>query len=160
MSGLDVVRKNGEWYVTLGKKNDIINILPPYNGVGDHLIFKLSEETYFRRDDCEFYNTLRSDSFTYIEWLMHNKRSYYIGSCWYHLNAMRNGTYEKILNAMSKYPNSFCEVHDFGKKNYLSQLLPQMDKSMFVPYQNSLFQFIHQVLYRDLTKYLYIIKNI
>lgn len=160
LSGLDVVRKEDNWYVTLGKKNEIINILPPYNGVGDHLIFKLSEDTHFRRDDCEFYNTLRSDSFTYIEWLVHNKRSHYVGSCWYHLNAMRRGTYEKILKAFDSYPDSLCEIHKFSKSRYLKQILPLMDKSMFVPYQNSLFQFIHQVFYRDLIKYLFVLKNI
>lgn len=160
LSGLDVVRKDAKWYVTLGKKNDIMNILPPYNGVGDHLIFKLAEDTHFRRDDCKFYNTLRSDSFTYIEWLEHHKRRHDIGSCWYHLNAMRYGTYAKILKSMEEFPDSFCEVKQFSKKWYITQLLPKMDKSMFVPYQNSLFQFIHQVFYRDLTKYLYILKNI
>lgn len=160
MSGLDVVRIDKEWYVTLGMQNNLINILPPYNGVGDHLIFKLTENTHFRRDDCKFYNNLRSDSFTYIEWLEHNKRAYSIGPCWYHLNAMRPSIYEKVVMIMKENPKYFCKVYDFSKKRYITQLLPLMDKMMFVPYQNSLFQFIHQVFYRDLTKYLNILKNL
>lgn len=160
MSGLDVIHKGKDWFVTLGKKNSIMNILPPYNGVGDHLIFKLEEDTHFRRDDCKFYNTLRSDNFTYIEWLEQHKKSHYVGACWYHLNAMRSGTYERLIDALHEYPESVCEVHKFSKMDYMFQVLPKMDKSMFVPYQNSMFQFIHQIYYRDLTKYLYILKDI
>ncbi len=161
LSGLDVFRGNDKWYVTLGKTNSVINILPPYNGVGDHLIFKVTTGSYFRRNDCSFYNKLRSDSYTFIEWLVHDGgREYAIGTTWFHVNSMRNATRSRLTKAMEAYPDAFIETEQFIASNYNSVIKPRMDAEMVVAYQNRLFQFIHQLGAHEITQYLHQLINI
>lgn len=143
LSGLDVVYDNG-WLVTIGKKNNIINILPPYNGVGDHLIFKVTDEVYYRPDDCPFYNKLRTDSFTMIERFVCNDKAYTVGVFWFHLNAMRNNVRQKVKGAIKEYPNSVMTLETFSESDYDKDIEPCIDREMMLPYQRSMLQFIHQ----------------
>lgn len=145
LSGVDVY-KDDSWYVTLGLKNEIINILPPYNGVGDHLIFKVGPDTYYRRDDCEFYNSLRSDNYSLIERFVYNQGNIFnIGTCWYHINSLRNNVKSRVKLAKDKYPYAFIPIDDFVKMNFNSEVYPLIDKSMMVHFQSSIFQFAHQM---------------
>lgn len=154
LSGVDVF-KDKEWYVTIGLKNPINNILPPYNGVGDHLIFKVGEDTYYRPDDCKFYNNLRSDSYTLIERFEHAQGNpITIGICWYHINAMRESVASKVLAAKNKYPDYFVPVNKFVNSDYNKDIEPMEDKQMVVLYQNILFQFVHQFNAFEIKKYL------
>lgn len=160
LSGVDVVLLD-KWYVTLGRKNDVVNILPPYNGVGDHLIFKVSPNTYYRPDDCKFYNELRSDNYSYIEWFEHDGgREYSIGPCWFHINSMRKSAYFKIKEVISKFPDSIMPISVFAKSDYNSVVKPLMDKAMYVQYQDNLFQFIHQLDSHDIIDNIEIINSL
>lgn len=160
LSGVDVF-KDKEWYVTVGLKNPINNILPPYNGVGDHLIFKVGKDTYYRPDDCEFYNNLRSDSYTLIERFEHAQGNpISIGICWYHINAMRGSVAPKVLTAKDKYPEFFVPINEFVNSDYNKDIEPMEDKQMVVHYQNILFQFIHQYNAFDIKTYLNKLNNI
>lgn len=143
LSGLDVVF-NEKWLVTIGKKNDIINILPPYNGVGDHLIFRVTDEVYYRPDDCQFYNSLRSDSYSLIERFVCKDKSYNIGIFWFHLNGMRNNVRNRIKEAVGKYPDYVMPLDSFSKSDYDKDIEPLIDRGMMLTYQRSMFQFIHQ----------------
>lgn len=144
MAGMNVV-KNEDWYVTLGKKGTDVNVLPPYNGIDDHLIFKMTENVYYRRDDNKHYNMMRGDSFSYIEWFMHDGgRHLYIGPCWFHINAMRSNTYPKLVKKMQECPLAFCSIEKFLKMDYTSQLLKMMDDEMLTLYVKDSFQFVHQ----------------
>ena len=67
LSGLNVYCNTQNWYVTIGKCTKYINILPPYNGTGDHLIFKATDNTFYVPFDSESYNLQRSEKFTIIE---------------------------------------------------------------------------------------------
>jgi hypothetical protein len=160
LSGVDVF-KDKDWYVTVGLKNSINNILPPYNGVGDHLIFKVGEDTYYRPDDCQFYNNLRSDSYTLIERFEHAQGNpISIGICWYHINAMRNSVGPKVLAAKDRYPDYFVPIYKFVNLDYNKDIEPMEDKQMVVHYQNILFQFIHQYNAFDIKTYLNKLNNI
>ena len=143
LSGLDVVY-NGSWLVTIGKKNEIINILPPYNGVGDHLIFKVTADVYYRPDDCQFYNSLRSDSYSFIERFVCKDKNYHIGVFWFHLNGMRNNVRKKVIEAIGKYPGSVMPLDVFSVSDYDKDIEPFIDRKMMLTYQRSMFQFIHQ----------------
>lgn len=160
MSGVDVVRQDKEWYVTMGKRNDIINILPPYNGVGDHLIFEVSEKTYYAVDDCEFYRKLRSESYSLIERFVCPFKSYYAGLFWYHLNAMRDNVKERVAEARKVYPDYFVSVEKFVNLDYDKQISPKMDKEMVVPTHSWQFQAIHEFDSNEITKNIHLIKNI
>ena len=143
LSGLDVVYSD-KWLVTIGKKNDIINILPPYNGVGDHLIFKVTDEVYYRPDDCQFYNSLRSDNYSYIEQFVCSDKDYCIGVFWFHLNGMRNNVRTRVLKALDKYPEYKMSLESFSKSDYDKDIEPLIDREMMLTDQRSMFQFIHQ----------------
>lgn len=143
LSGLDLIY-DGEWLVTLGKKNEIMNILPPYNGVGDHLIFKVTEDVYYKPVDSKFYQILRSDNYSLIEHFVCNERSYKIGVFWFHLNGMRLTVKDKIKKAIKKYPKSVMPLDEFSKSNYNESIEPIIDREMMLPHQRSMFQFIHQ----------------
>lgn len=160
LSGLDVVYDD-KWLVTLGKRNDIINILPPYNGVGDHLIFKVTDEVYYRPDDCQFYNKLRTDSYSLIERFICKDKSYNIGVFWFHLNGMRNNVKNKVVQAICKSPNSAMPLEEFSISDYDKEIEPKIDKEVMLTYQRSMFQFIHQGeahLLKLQSKYLAIVK--
>lgn len=159
LSGLNIVY-NSQWCVTLGRKKNIINILPPYNGVGDHLIFKVTNKVYYISDDCKFYNRLRSDSYSLIERFVCKERSYNAGVFWFHLNAMRNNVKEKVRKATTESPRTVMPLEEFAKSDFTKDIEPRIDKSMMPTYQRSMFQFIHQGEANQLipqTKYL---KNI
>ena len=143
LSGLDIVY-NDKWLVTIGKKNDIINILPPYNGVGDHLIFKVTDEVYYRPDDCQFYNSLRSDSYSFIERFVCKDKNYRIGIFWFHLNGMRCNVRNRIKVAIDKFPDYVIPLESFSKSDYNKDIEPLIDREMMLTYQRSMFQFIHQ----------------
>lgn len=143
LSGLDIIY-DGEWFVTLGKKNQIMNILPPYNGVGDHLIFRVTENTYYKSFDCNFYNVLRSDNYSLIERFVHPGRAYRVGVFWFHLNGMRKNVREKIMKAINKSPDSIMSIEEFSASNYDKTIESKIDKEMALIDQRSLYQFIHQ----------------
>ena len=160
MSGLNVI-KNKDWYVTLGRKGEDVNVLPPYNGIDDHLIFKMTENVYYRRDDNKHYNLLRGDSYSYIEWFMHDGgRHLYIGPCWFHINAMRENIYPKLLEMMKEYPNAFCSIDSFLKMDYVSQLLKRMDDNMLTFYVKNSFHFVHQCTSFEIQKYVPLLNKI
>ena len=110
LSGLNTFRDNNQWLVPYGDTNSIINVLPPYNGVGDHMIFPVSESTYYEKYVCEIYNTMRSESYTLIEKFVCNKRKYPCGFFWFHLNIMRNSTFDKVLKVKSLKPYKFEKI--------------------------------------------------
>lgn len=143
LSGLDVIYSH-DWYVTLGKKNEIINILPPYNGVGDHLIFKVTADVYYRPDDCQFYNSLRSDNYSLIERFVCDEKAYKIGVFWFHLNGMRNNVKVKVNDAIVKNPKTVMPLDRFSQSDYDKDIEPNVDREMMLTYQRSMFQFIHQ----------------
>lgn len=143
LSGLNIIY-NGQWCVTLGRKENITNILPPYNGVGDHLIFKVTNEVHYISDDCEFYNRLRSDNYSLIERFVCKERSYNAGVFWFHLNAMRNNVKEKVRKATTENPRTVMPLEEFAKSDFTKDIEPRIDKSMMLTYQRSMFQFIHQ----------------
>lgn len=143
LSGLDVIY-DGKWFVTLGKKNGIMNILPPYNGVGDHLIFKVTEDVYYKPIDNNFYKILRSDNYSLIEHFVCNKKSYKIGLFWFHLNGMRLTVRDKIKKAIEESPMSVMPLNEFSESNYNKTIEPIIDREMMLTNQRSMFQFIHQ----------------
>lgn len=143
LSGLDIIYDKG-WLVTLGKKNGTMNILPPYNGVGDHLIFKVTDDVYYRPDDCKFYNKLRSENYSLIERFVCTSRVYIIGVFWFHLNGMRINVKDKVKKAVNENPDSVMSLEEFSKSNYDKTIEPRIDREMMLTYQRSMFQFIHQ----------------
>lgn len=153
LSGLDIFKEHS-WYVTMGRVNNIINILPPYNGVGDHLIFKVTPETYYRKDDNAFYNKLRSDSFTIIERFVCPAKCFCAGTFWFHLNSLRVNVKGKVLSAKLEYPQSFIEINKFLALDFNQKIEPLIDKSIMTPFHNFIFEFVHQNDSQNIKQYI------
>lgn len=96
LSGINLLWKDKAWEVTLGKKSKI-NILPPFNGNGDHLILELKNTVYYEPYVCRDYSKTISQSYSIIERLAGSTRSYPIGFIWCHLNANRLHIHTKQL---------------------------------------------------------------
>lgn len=161
LSGLNIIKQNGEIYVPLGKTDNDINILPPYNGVGDHLIFKVSNKTYYTTYDSPYYSSLRSDKYTYIEKFIHqNLPVLPAGIFWYHVNGMRKGIREKILSKKEKCPNCFININGFVCANYNKELQEYVNCTI-APYpMQMLFQWNHCNDNANLITYKYLITDL
>lgn len=120
LSGINTIYNNG-WYVSIGKCiENGVNILSPYNGVGDHPIFKVTPKVKFVPYSCEEYNKLISSKFSLIESLIGVGRSFPYGFMWIHLNGMRKEIYKSQIEYMVKYPQCFIPIETFVRKDFQS----------------------------------------
>lgn len=129
------------------------NVMPsPFNGVGDHLIFKMSKEVKFRKFTMDEYNKDDSDTFCIIEELVHPcKRLAYIGFFWKHIRTMRALDKQKVQDAYQRDPQSFLDIESFKKLKYC-EILRHAKKHIFLPVNRILFGFIYKANKSDLFK--------
>lgn len=149
LSGLNVYKPNGnEWYVPLGLKCEPMNILPPFNGENDHLIFKISDKTYYKPLVSEYYNLQRTSTYSLIEEMVPPCTPINVGFCWYHLNACRSRYSDKANEAFIHHPASYMKLHEFIESPF-GEVEKKSDKTMFTLYQRILFSFLFQNMKTD-----------
>lgn len=158
LSGLNVVKDNEKWYVPLGNRNNVINIQPPFNGEGDHLIFKVSSLTHYEKYDMPYYNLLTSGSYSIIENFVHPYKILCVGFSWFHLNAMRIRCRDKVLQIRAEHPDCFIELKQFLAMKY-KQILSKMDKDMCTNRQRTLFMFIYKCDSFSIRHYIELLKR-
>lgn len=151
LSGINVVYDTS-WNVPLGGVNSIMNILPPYNGEGDHLIFKISELTFYRRYSMPYYNLLRSASFSLIEEFVHPYKVMYMGFAWFHLNAMRSMYRDQVVRLKKDMPHKYVPLTEFLELSY-SAVKKKADFQMHRLYQRLLFSYLHNASITGVKKY-------
>lgn len=142
LSGINLVHDTNKWLVPLGRITGKLNILPPYNGVGDHLIFKVTEDTYFVPYDCVEYNKLTSNNYTFIERLVGVKRSFPYGFIWWHFNGIRRNIYYEQQNNISRFNNSFLDIDKFTNVKF-NEISDQISKDLLHPSTHALFEVYH-----------------
>lgn len=121
----------------MGQKNEgALNILPPYNGITDHLIFRLSSQTYFLPIEMEEYAQLNSHKYSLIEVLHGPKIVFPYGFIWIHLNGMRRNIYRKQVANLLRYPNRFVVFDAFVRMK--SKEISYTSDSIIFPLQNRL----------------------
>lgn len=144
MSGINTIFDEKGIFVPLGRYvNNGLNILPPFNGEGDHPIFKVSTSTYFVPASDMQYNKLINQCSSVIERLVGTGRKLSVGLMWIHLNACRKSCYNEQKYNMKTYPESFIKIDKFSKCNY-QILLSKTDDSIFSQYKKVYFRFIYQ----------------
>lgn len=143
LSGVNVIKDNEKWFVSLGGKNNIINVLPPFNGEGDHLIFKVSSKTYFSKYAMPYYNLLTSGKYSLIENFVHPYRILCVGFCWFHLNAMRERNRLRVLQVKREHDNFFMGLQQFASLKF-EQILSIVDHELCTYRQLILFSFIYK----------------
>lgn len=140
-SGLNVFF-DGRWNVSMGLRNDTMNILPPFNGENDHLLFKVSDKTYYRKFDMEYYNLISNSSYSLIEEFVHPYKPMFMGFCWFHMNAMRERYKKRVLDVKRGFPSAFEPVEYFLKLDYKT-IEKRSDKKIYSLYQRVLFSYIY-----------------
>lgn len=133
LSGVNLF-KDGEWYIPF----DRYNIHPPYNGSGDTVIFKISDETYYtkRYSDVRTYSV--TDQFHCPYKMM------FAGPVWFHLHANRSYCFEKVKLVRNSHPELFVSPSNFVNMNY-KQVLNMMDPEVNTLYERILFALIHKM---------------
>lgn len=145
LSGINIFKECGKFYVPLGLKNDRVNILPPMNGVGDHLIFKVSGSTYYRAFDDSFYSMMRSDQYTLIEQFEYPKcKLLPVGLMWYHLNSMRHNIYGKVKKVKESHPEVFEDLACFCQDTFFG-MEKKIDNRMVSKSHILYFQWLYSV---------------
>ena len=142
MSGINVV-KDGDWYVSLGRVSEKMNILPPFNGEGDHVIFKVTDRTFYRRFMMQYYNLQRSSSYSLIEEFVHPYRIMFVGYFWQHICAMRPNMVAHVQSLRKDSPDAFERMDNFLGWNY-DTILRRSDHTMFTLFQRILFSFVYK----------------
>lgn len=132
LSGQNVVSIDNQWYTTLGESGDRFNLLPPFNGIGDHAIFKVTPECRYEVIDLPSYSLYRSDSYTLIEIFVCNAKAIPVGFFWWHINMMRPSTYQNVLKKFQEPSGRFVLLTDFLKRNAYS-IDGSLDYSMSDP---------------------------
>lgn len=141
LSGFNVF-KDDRWYIPF----DGVNIHPPYNGEGDHLIFRVSSQTYF-------YKVVNTLARVVIEGFNCPGKVMYAGPIWFHLHANREYCWNKVKAMKDKHPECFVPVEDFPLMSY-KEVHDKMDKKAHTLYQRTLFALVHKIGINRMKKHL------
>lgn len=149
LSGLNIVKFENEWYVPLGMKNETQNILPPFNGAGDHLFFKVTNKCYYEILDDPFYSQLLSNEYNLIEKFHNPYKTCCGGYFWYHVNMMRPNMHDKLKIVFEKYRSRFIEKDTFVKFDFY-KICKMIDSRMYEIPTRSFSQFVYPFSAADL----------
>lgn len=152
-SGLNLFY-DGLWSVPF----DGINIHPPYNGEGDTVIFKLSNETYFSKHTS---NTSKDDAtFSVTEdFNIPISRKMFTEPMWFHLHAIRHHCFDAVKKEKDKHPDRFVPVDDFLEMSY-EVVLDRMDSKAHSLFQRIIFAFVHKIGKASIRNHRYILDNL
>lgn len=147
LSGYNVYIYDGILYHSYGKSTPqgLPNILVPYNGEGDHPIFKVTNRTYFVPSHDLKYERLINSGNCVIEKLI-NVGSIGRGSllpmgvCWLHLNSNRRCNKIFQEKVFKQNLDSFIRTSDFLKLRIKSIINSQSSEINWI-----LFDFIHKM---------------
>lgn len=143
LSGVNVF-KDDRWYVTF----DGVNIHPPYNGEGDTVIFKVSDQTYWGKYPRE------REPYSVTEVFVNKscRKIMFTYPMWFHLHANRKYCCDKVKKMKDEHPECFVPVEDFPSMTY-RQVLDKMDKKAHTLFQMTLFALIHKIGKNVITKH-------
>ena len=130
LSGLNLTKLDGKWVVPKGRKNPVINILPPFNGAGDHLFFEVTNRCYYKPFDSTEYASLVSNNYALIETFVCPRKKFMGGYFWFHLNMERPSVKERIKKVYDADSTTFENVETFMQKNYY-EIDSEISKDMY-----------------------------
>lgn len=141
ISGINVYY-DGRWWVTC----DDINNHPPYNGSTDHLIFKVSENTYYTK----YYQGYPSH---YVIELFHQPYQVMLADSffWFHQHANRKTCWGNVNEVKVRYPGMFVPIDEFVKMPYKS-VQRKMKCTEGTLFERTLFGFIHKMGIKSVEK--------
>lgn len=149
LSGVNVLETD-ETLISMGHPSDKLLMLPPFNGVGDTVLFKMSPNVKFRKVIMADFN--KGDRFCVAEEFVHPyKKITFIGYFWKHVRTMRPGVVDKAMEAHAQDKESFLDLESFRKLS-CRKILKHSPKSIFFPFYRILFGFVYNANKSDLFK--------
>ena len=113
-----VERESKDIYIPLGKNlSNSRAISSPFNGIGDHPIFKMCSDTYFVPYICPEYDKSNGRQRSIIERLYNVKNLLPVGVCWAHFSSNRSCNSEDQQGKFKSYPNYFLNLKKIEKVN-------------------------------------------
>lgn len=149
LSGVNVLETD-KTLISMGHESDILLMLSPFNGVGDTVMFKMSDKVRFRRVVVDQHG--QGETFYVAEEFVHPyKQITYVGYFWKHVRTMRPGVVEKALKAYALDNKAFLDIESFKKLSYRN-ILRHSPKTIFFPFHRILFGFVYRANKQDLFK--------
>lgn len=153
LSGINVWFYKNELYIPLGKHiKESIDILPPYNGVGDTSVFELTNKTYFIPFDSVLYNKMNNRNYSIIEKLIGVRNMIPVGVCWIHLNANRKNIIKQQISNFENYNNCYDRINIFVK-NKFEYYNSKIDNKVFNRRNKIIFSFLHYGISNRMLEY-------
>lgn len=147
LSGVNVLETD-KILISMGHDSDKLLMLSSFNGVGDTVMFKVSDKVRFRKVVMDQYN--QGDTFCVAEEFVHPyKRLTFIGYFWKHVRTMRPGVVDKALEAYALDNKAFLDIDSFKKLSY-RQIMKHSPKKIFLPFHRILFGFVYKANKREL----------
>lgn len=134
MSGINLM-EDGKQLVSSGKDFKGVRMPSPFNGVGDHFMFKVSDATRFERLILPEFNENKSFGLAVGEALRHPYRLMYLGFFWKHLTTMRPSVIEKFRRVYREHPDSFIDLDQFKKMSYRDIMRNSSENVFMVPHR-------------------------
>lgn len=127
---------DGTWTIPFDK----YNVHPPYNGEGDTLLFKVSSQTFYKRN----YDESRRP-YTVVERFQHPYKVLVADTpLWFHLHANRASCFERVSKTRKEHPELFVSPDDFVQMNY-QEVHNRMDAQVPTLFQRILFALVHKM---------------
>ena len=133
-SGVNVFVEDGEIFIPY----DFRNVHPPYNGEGDLVLFKISQETKFGR------YLVPGDKTKVLEFFNNPYPMFFSGPMWFHLHANRDYCIDKVSKMKQENPELFVPVDDFLTYSY-GDSLKKMKNGIPTLFQRTLFLLVHKL---------------
>ena len=130
-SGINVF-KDDKWYALFTN--------PPYNGEGDHVIFRRSDDTYYIKRYSDKIPYSVTDNFNNPYKVM------YAPPAWFHLNANRVQSWNNVKKMKDERPECFVPMENFNKMSYKDVYKKVIKKARtYTLYQMILFVLAHKM---------------
>lgn len=143
LSGLNVF-KDEDWYVPF----DGNNIHPPYNGEGDHIIFPLTNETFFKKHEEN--RAENRSSYSVTEDFTHPYKVMIGGICWFHQHANRIHCWKNVKKEKNISPHLFIPIEHFIELS-TKAFITKMNNKINNLHKKNYFAIVH-ILFREQIK--------
>lgn len=138
LSGVNVLRYNGQWYSPLGCKTGNGSWWL-FNGMGDILVFEADEHTEYLPWD--YLQKILIERFDYPA----EKKLFLLGFYWFHLKPMRQPLYDQLVLCCRDRANSLLSIKRLGKDSYYHLLLHLDKDDTFYAPMKAWFSFVYNL---------------
>lgn len=114
LSGINLFQLRKQWMIGLGDRH-VPELFPPFNGVGDHFFFELSEETFFEK---WIMPSTRPGVRRVIEVMFYQKEMLDGGFFWFHLKPALKSQKTKSEQLYATCPGRIVPLEELQRSPY------------------------------------------